>query len=299
MKTVQSFEEVRDLTIGVVGLVPTMGYLHEGHINLIEAAADRCDTVVVSVFVNPLQFGNQPDLEAYPSDLARDEDLARLAGADVLFAPQPGEMYDDPPRVTVKVVGVGDAMEGAHRPGHFVGVATVVAKLFSGIQPHTAFFGRKDAQQLALVSTMAAGLSMPIEVVGSPTVRESDGLALSSRNTRLSSSARHDAPMLSAALFAARDQFSAGERDVSALTTTVRRHVAGVASISIEYVEAADTSSARVLERIDGPSFLALAADIGGVRLIDNVFLDGRDGTSDVGVQIKERSILYGGESCS
>jgi pantoate--beta-alanine ligase len=140
---------------------------------------------------------------------------------------------------------------------------------------------------------------MPIEVVGSPTVRESDGLALSSRNTRLSSSARHDAPMLSAALFAARDQFSAGERDVSALTTTVRRHVAGVASISIEYVEAADTSSARVLERIDGPSFLALAADIGGVRLIDNVFLDGRDGTSDVGVQIKERSILYGGESCS
>ncbi len=299
MKTVRTFAEVRSLEQGKVGLVPTMGYLHEGHLELIETAANRCDTTVVSVFVNPLQFGDTTDLDSYPADLQRDVELATSAGANIVFAPAVDEMYANNEAVGVAVADVGDAMEGVHRPGHFEGVATVVAKLFAGIQPDLAFFGRKDAQQLALVSTMAAGLSMPVEVVGCPTVRESDGLALSSRNTRLSPGARIQAALLSAALFGAADRFARGERRAGALTTTVHERLAHEPGLALEYVEVADAASAGLIDEIIDLSFLALAATVGGVRLIDNVFLDGRDGSLDVGSRLDGQSILYGGDTCS
>ena len=298
MTTVHTFAEVRSLEQGKVGLVPTMGYLHEGHLEMIASAARRCDTVIASVFVNPLQFGDATDLDSYPADLPRDVALAERAGADVVFAPSVDEMYGSWRGVSVSVAGIGDAMEGVHRPGHFEGVATVVAKLFAGIQPDLAFFGRKDAQQLALVSTMAAGLSMPVEVVGHPTVRESDGLALSSRNARLSPGAHTRAAQLSAALFAAADSFTRGERRAGALTTTVHERLAHEPSLALEYVKVADAESAGLIDEIIDLSFLALAATVGGVRLIDNVFLDGRDGSLDVGSRLDGQSILYGGDTC-
>ncbi|MEN8238315.1 MAG: pantoate--beta-alanine ligase [Actinomycetota bacterium] len=297
MKTLTTFEAVRAHRKGSVGLVPTMGYLHEGHLSLIETAAARCDTVIVSVFVNPLQFGDAHDLDSYPADLPRDTTLATAAGADIVFAPDIDEMYSAGRTVGVTVADVGDAMEGTFRPGHFAGVATVVAKLFAGIQPDLAFFGRKDAQQLALVSTMVDGLSMPVDVVGCPIVRESDGLALSSRNTRLTDEAHTDAVNLSRALFSAGDLFVAGERSSGALKSAVRRSVAGVPSIDLEYVEVAAAATAKVVDEVTEVSFLALAGTVDGVRLIDNVLLD-VDGTVDIGKRIEAQSILYGGDTC-
>lgn len=299
MKAFTTFAEVRARREGSVGVVPTMGYLHEGHLSLIEAAAAHCDTVVVSIFVNPLQFGDAGDLDAYPADLLRDTALAATAGASVVFAPDVDEMYPAGPTVGVAVSEVGDAMEGTFRPGHFDGVATVVAKLFAGIQPDIALFGRKDAQQLALVTTMAAGLSMPVEVVGCPIVRESDGLALSSRNTRLSDEARIDSAHLSGALFAAADLFVAGERSTRVLKSAVMESLADVPSIDVEYVEVAEAATASIIDKILDASFLALAARVGGVRLIDNVLLDGSNGMVDIGERIEQPSILYGGGTCS
>ena len=298
MNVLTTFEEVRAARDGSVGLVPTMGYLHEGHLSLIEAAAARCDTVVVSVFVNPLQFGDPEDFDAYPADLPRDTALAADAGADIVFAPVVDEMYAADRRVGVTVPGIGDAMEGTFRPGHFDGVATVVAKLFTGIQPDVAFFGRKDAQQLALVTTMAAGFAMPVDVVGCSIVREPDGLALSSRNTRLSDGARANAANLSRALSAASELFVSGERSASILRAAVRESLAGASSIDLEYVEVADAASAGVIDEVTADSFLAVAATVGGVRLIDNVFFDPRDGSVDFGERIETRSILYGGGTC-
>jgi pantoate--beta-alanine ligase len=298
MKVLTTFEEVRAEREGSLGLVPTMGYLHEGHLSLIEAAAARCDTVVVSVFVNPLQFGDAGDLDSYPADLPRDTRLAADAGADVVFAPAVDEMYPAGRTVGVTVPGFGDAMEATSRPGHFDGVAMVVAKLFAGIQPDVAFFGRKDAQQLALVATMAADLAVPVEVVGCSIVREPDGLALSSRNTRLSGQAHADAVYLSGALFAAAELFSSGERNAIVLKAAVREFLAGVSSIDLEYVEVADAGSAGIIDEVTAESFLAVAATVGDVRLIDNVFLDPRTGSVDLGERIETRSVLYGGGTC-
>lgn len=298
MTVLTTFEAVRSQRRGSVGLVPTMGYLHEGHLSLIETAAASCDTVVVSVFVNPLQFGDPSDLDAYPADLPRDITLATAAGADVVFAPGVEEMYPAGPAVGVSVSDVGDAMEGRFRPGHFDGVATVVAKLFAGIAPDVAFFGRKDAQQLALVTTMAAGLAMPVDVVGCPIVREPDGLALSSRNTRLSGEDHIDAVNLSSALFAGAELFTTGERRARALTAAVRQPLAKMPSIDVEYVEVADAATAEVIDEVTDLSFLAAAATVGGVRLIDNVLLDGSNGSVDTGERIDTQSILYGGDTC-
>ena len=296
MTVVCRFSDVRRLEHGTVGLVPTMGYLHEGHLALIEEAGKRCDTVVVSVFVNPLQFDNTADLDSYPDDLERDVELATSHGAGVVFAPSLGEMYPTHQRTTVTVEQVADAMEGEHRRGHFDGVATVVAKLFSGVRPDAAFFGRKDAQQLAVVTTMARELSMPVEVVGLPTVRERDGLALSSRNTRLSADERGNALRLSRGLFAAAELFREGERRSDLLEAAVREVVAGAAGIKLEYVALADAPSAAPVDVAEGVTFLALAARVGSVRLIDNVFLDGNTGSVDVGVRLEHPSILYGGD---
>ncbi len=296
MKVLRTFSDVRELTHGSIGLVPTMGYLHEGHLALIDEAAEQCDTVVVSVFVNPLQFDDAADLDTYPDDLERDVELASRHGADLIFAPDVTEMYPARQRTTVTVAEVTDAMEGEHRRDHFVGVATVVAKLFSGVHPDVAYFGRKDAQQLAVVTTMARELSMPVEVVGLATVREMDGLALSSRNTRLTGTERRHALTLSQGLFAAARRFTEGERRSAPLESAVRDIVVGSAGVELEYVTVANASTAEPIDAVAGSAFLALAARVGSVRLIDNVFIDGSTGTVDTGVRLEGPSIVYGGD---
>lgn len=295
MIIVETFDAVRETAGGSVGLVPTMGFLHEGHLSLIEEATRHHDTVVMSLFVNPLQFGEASDLDRYPRDLDRDVELAGAAGADIVFAPTVDYMYPEPPATTVTVDGVADAMEGATRPGHFAGVATVVAKLFAGVQPNAAFFGRKDAQQLAVVTTMARDLSMPVEVVGLPIVREADGLALSSRNVRLDPDARATATALSRALFRGADLFEAGERSVAVVRDSVRGELLEAGIDRVEYVELADETSAAIASEFSGRQFLATAARVGDVRLIDNVTLDSGTSTTDRGVRLTEPSILYGG----
>jgi len=296
MKTVGTFAEARELAVGAVGLVPTMGFLHEGHLSLIEAARKENDSVVVSLFVNPLQFNEEADLVAYPRNIDRDTALAQSAGADVLFSPDTSTMYSTDPRSTVVVKGVSDAMEGAHRPGHFEGVATVVAKLFAGIQPDKAYFGRKDAQQLALVKTMAADLSFPVSVRGLPIVRESDGLALSSRNILLRAEDRSVALGLSSSLFAASAAFEAGERSASVLCGIVHDELDTNTAADVEYVNVARASDAHLVGDVGVTSFLALAARVGDVRLIDNVFLDPNTERADRGIRLTKPSILYGGD---
>jgi pantoate--beta-alanine ligase len=294
MRTVETFGQVRELVKGSVGLVPTMGFFHEGHLSLIAAARRSTETVVVSVFVNPLQFGDSADLVAYPRDVERDAALARDAGADVLFVPNVDAMYREGSRTIVTVEGASDSMEGAHRPGHFSGVATVVAKLFAGIKPDVAYFGRKDAQQLVVVRTMAADLSFPVEVHGLPIVREQDGLALSSRNVHLANEDRAAALNLHRALFAVGDAFEAGERSLSTLLGRARATIDVGADIDIDYIESADASDASTVDRIEQPVFVAIAADIGGVRLIDNILLDPTTERADRGTYIDNSSILYG-----
>lgn len=292
MRTVGTFGEAREGRSGVVGLVPTMGYLHEGHLALIEAARKGSDTVVVSLFVNPLQFDEASDLARYPRDLDRDAALAESAGADILFAPDVAEMYPIEPVTRVRLEALTSTMEGAHRPGHFDGVATVVAKLFAGLRPDRAWFGRKDAQQLVVISRMAADLSFPVEVVGHPTLREADGLALSSRNVFLTSHEREVALSLSQGLFAAADAVADGERDGAALQRIVADRVIG-AGAGLDYAELASATDVSPQERLEVPGFLAVAARVGATRLIDNVWLD-PDGTADRGMRLERKSALYG-----
>lgn len=294
MNTVGTFEEARDLSTGSVGLVPTMGFLHEGHLSLIEAAREHSDTVIVSLFVNPLQFNESSDLAAYPRSIERDTALAGSAGAHVLFNPDIDTMYPNSVRTSVSVAGVSDGMEGEHRPGHFAGVALVVAKLFGGLQPTTAYFGRKDAQQLAVISTLTSDLSLPVDVLGLPIVREMDGLALSSRNVRIPTDERAQALGLSRALFAAADRFEEGERSSAVLVGAVNDNLDPSLVAGLDYVEVADGAGADRVAEVNATSFIALAATVGGVRLIDNVFLDPKTGRADRGVRLRKPSILYG-----
>ncbi len=295
MRIVTTFEGARKEQRGVVGLVPTMGFLHEGHVSLIDAAGESNDTVIVSLFVNPLQFNEQADLDAYPRDLDRDARLAEAAGADVLFAPADGEMYPDPPRTALHVAGVSEGMEGEHRPGHFDGVSIVVAKLLAGLRPDRAYFGRKDAQQLAVVSRLAADLSFPVEIVGRPVVREQDGLALSSRNALLGPADRRAALSLCAGLEAAADAVERGEGSAAALERIARRPIAAEPGADLEYATLASQSDAAPLRGLDEPSFLAVAARVGRVRLIDNVHIDsaGDRWVPDLGSRLDGPSILY------
>lgn len=292
MRTVGTFEEVRMLSEGTVGLVPTMGYLHEGHLSLIDAARRECDTVVMSLFVNPLQFDESRDLSVYPRDLERDASLAAGRGVDLLFAPETEEMYPEQPLTRVSVAEITEEMEGAHRPGHFEGVATVVAKLFAGTQATRAYFGRKDAQQLVTVTRMAADLSMPVEVVPVPIIREQDGLALSSRNVFLSEEERTRALAISGSLMEAADAVERGERSSRVLEAIVR---AGLAGLEIDYVALADAATARSVETLVADAFLAVAARVGTTRLIDNVSFrvraDGAD--AERGMLLDAPSILY------
>jgi pantoate--beta-alanine ligase len=290
---VRTFQEVLANTNGTVALVPTMGFLHEGHISLIEEASAISDATVVSLFVNPTQFGDRNDLDTYPTDEDRDAALAMKAGADILFAPGVDEVYPDAHEISVTVGGVGDAMEGEFRPGHFDGVATVVSKLFAGTRPDVALFGRKDAQQLAVITMMAKAFRFPTEIIGLPTVRERDGLALSSRNTRLTLEQRTTANSLSRALFDASDAIEAGTRDARVVLDMIHRTLRDVRGLDVEYVAVADALSAQPVHTIDSDSFVAVAAKVGDVRLIDNVFVNGSDLAVDRGIRLENPSILY------
>jgi pantoate--beta-alanine ligase len=292
MRITKSFAETRAVASGTVGLVPTMGFLHEGHLSLIEAARQASDSVVMSLFVNPLQFDRDDDLVRYPRDLERDVELATAAGADIVFAPELEEMYPQDQLTRVNVNQLSDELEGPNRPGHFEGVATVVAKLLAGIQPDRSFFGRKDAQQLAIVRRMAADLSMPGEIVGVPIVRESDGLALSSRNVFLSADERSAALALNRGLMRAADLVVRGEREAIALSGAVCDEVGG--SLEVEYVTLAGQDLVQPLETLDRPAFLALAAWAGKTRLIDNVHFDTEGFIADRGTRLAARSVLYG-----
>lgn len=295
MRTVEAFADVRVLSRGCVGLVPTMGYLHEGHLSLIDAARSECDTVVVSLFVNPLQFGANEDLASYPRDLDRDISLVEAAGADVLFAPPLEVMYPSDPLTTVAVSEVTEGMEGARRPGHFDGVATVVAKLFAGIVPDRSYFGRKDAQQLVTVRRMVLDLSFPTVIVGVPIVREADGLALSSRNIYLDRRQRGAARSISRGLFAAAAAVSAGERSAGELERIASESVRGAPGIDLDYATLADQNTAAPATTLDRPAFLAVAARVGPTRLLDNIHIDSDEGgwVPDVGTRLDEPSILY------
>ena len=294
MKITASFAEARSLCRGTTGLVPTMGFLHEGHLALVAAAREQSGTVLASLFANPLQFDEAADWDRYPRDVARDARLLEQGGCDVLFAPGVAEMYPEPPLARVSLQVVAGEMEGAHRPDHFEGVATVVAKLFAGLRPDRAYFGRKDAQQLAVVTRMAADLSFPIEVIGRPTVREADGLALSSRNVFLGQDGRASALALWRGLSAAAEAVSAGERSGAVLEGIVRDELERTDGVAPEYAVLADATRATRTPRLDRTAFLATAARVGPVRLIDNIWLE-PDGGIDPGVCLDHPSILYAG----
>jgi pantoate--beta-alanine ligase len=263
-----------------VGFVPTMGYLHDGHRSLMTASARDNDVTVVSVFVNPLQFGPNEDLDRYPRDLDGDVAMARAEGADVVFAPSAREMYPAAIRTAVTVRGVSEVLEGASRPGHFDGVATVVTKLFSIVGPCRAYFGEKDFQQLAVVRRMTADLSLPVEVVGCPTVRERDGLAMSSRNVNLTPEARSAAPVLHRALLAGRDAVLGGERDPAAVRGLMAEVVAREPLVALDYAVVVDAVTLEEVEPMSGRLRLLIAARLPGARLIDNVGVEAPTGRS-------------------
>ncbi|MGZ6965269.1 MAG: pantoate--beta-alanine ligase [Acidimicrobiia bacterium] len=275
-----------------VGLVPTMGYFHEGHRSLMRAARAATELVVVTLFVNPTQFGPNEDLAAYPRDLEGDAAVAETEGADVLFVPPVEEMYPGgAPRTVVHVSGLTDGLCGAARPVHFDGVTTVVAKLFSIVGPSVAFFGRKDFQQLAVVRQMAADLDLPVDVRGCPLVREHDGVAMSSRNAYLSDDERVAARVLFQALTAAGDAAVDGERDSAAIETLVKAIVAEQPLVALEYAEVRDARTLEPREALTGEVVLAVAAKVGRARLIDNAVLrvDGPTVAVDLGVRADER----------
>jgi len=254
-----------------VGFVPTMGYLHAGHTSLMDAARADTDVVVASIFVNPLQFAAHEDLDSYPRDLERDTALAEAHGVDLLFVPSVTEMYPQPVATTVSVAGVSQGYEGASRPTHFDGVATVVAKLFSIVGPCRAYFGEKDYQQLAVVRRMVADLSMPVTVVGCPTVREPDGLAMSSRNAYLTPAERAAAPVLHRALTAGAAAVEAGARDPDAVVATMVEVVASEPLAELDYAAVVDAATLEVSRPLRGELRLLIAARFGRARLLDNL----------------------------
>ena len=254
-----------------VGLVPTMGFFHEGHRSLMRAAREQTDFVVVTLFVNPLQFAANEDLGAYPRDPEGDAAIVQAEGVDVFFTPTVAEVYPTPTRTTVHVDGLTAGLCGAARPGHFDGVTTVVAKLFSMVGPCRAFFGRKDAQQLAVVRRMALDLDLPVEVVGCPLVRDPDGLAMSSRNSYLSPDDRRAALVLNRALRAAADAIDAGERDAAVVAALLTDTIATEPTVRLDYAVVVDADELEPITRLDGDVLLAVAAFVGRARLIDNI----------------------------
>ena len=276
MRTFDSIAAFRKARAGFkeIGLVPTMGFLHEGHLSLVRRAKAECGAVAVTIFVNPTQFNRADDLEKYPRDLDRDLALLAEAGADLVFSPGAEEIYPKGFSAQVLVGGVTEGLEGAARPGHFAGVATVVLKLLNIAQPTRAYFGQKDAQQAAVIRKMVRDLDVPVEIAVAETVREADGLALSSRNVRLTPEARAAAPVLRQALLAGEAMIKAGETDADKVRAAIRRPIEAEPLAKIDYVSAADAQTLKEAEMIDGPALLSLAVFFGEVRLIDNLTAD-------------------------
>lgn len=280
MRTVRTVADVRAAVRDArsqgasVGLVPTMGALHDGHLSLIRRARDENGLVVVSLFVNPTQFGPNEDLASYPRDEARDSELAAAAGADILFAPPVDEVYPRGFSTTIHIAGITDVLDGAHRGAHhFDGVATVVTKLFQMVAPDAAYFGQKDAQQVLVIRRLVRDLDMPVRIVACPIVREPDGLAMSSRNVYLDPAAREQAAALNRALEAAEAVVRSGETGADAVIAAAREVLAR-AGIEPEYLELRSPDDLAELDRVDGGALLAVAAQVGKARLIDNRILE-------------------------
>ncbi|MDF2545277.1 MAG: pantoate--beta-alanine ligase [Anaerosolibacter sp.] len=280
MKIVETVKQIREEVARArqegkkVGFVPTMGYLHEGHASLIQRAKAENEFVVVSIFVNPTQFGVGEDFETYPRDLERDSEIAEQAGANIIFHPTVGEMYPLGYRTYVDVEGITSKLCGASRPGHFRGVTTIVSKLFHMVKADRAYFGQKDAQQVAVIQQMVRDLNMDIEIVPCPIVREADGLAMSSRNTYLNPSERQAALILSKSLFEAQGRIDHGEHDAGKLGLWIKENIQTEPLAKIDYVEIVDAVTLEEIEEIKGDVLIALAVRIGKTRLIDNIRLE-------------------------
>jgi len=275
MEVIQKPEEMQKRSLELrsqgktIGFVPTMGYFHEGHLSLMRRARQECDVVVISIYVNPLQFGPREDFDRYPRDLQRDLKMAEEVGVDIVFAPSDEDMYPEGYQTFVEVTELTRSLEGFYRPGHFRGVTTVVAKLFNIVLPHKAYFGEKDFQQLRVVQRMVRDLNFPIEIVPCPTVRETDGLAMSSRNTYLNPEERKAATVLHQALKAADELFKSGERNVANLKAKVWEVLAMEPLARPQYVEIVDTQTLEPVFIVDRPAVILLAVFIGQARLID------------------------------
>ena len=260
-----------------VGFIPTMGYLHEGHLSLIRRAREECKSTVASIFVNPTQFGPNEDFSAYPRDTVRDLALLEKENTDAVFLPQTEEMYPSGACTWVDVEGITDFLEGASRPGHFRGVTTVVTKLFNIVEPDRAYFGQKDAQQALVIRKMTKDLNMNLEVVVAPTVREPDGLAMSSRNVYLNKENRRSAPILFKSLNLASQLWSEGERDASRIRSEMISLIQTQPRAEIDYVSIADTETLKEIDLIVDTALVSMAVRFGTTRLIDNIILGGRD----------------------
>jgi pantoate--beta-alanine ligase len=273
-KTIADMKALRTKSLGSVGFVPTMGYLHQGHLALVKQSRAENSVVIASIFVNPTQFGPTEDFKSYPRDTERDLAMLEKEKTDIVFMPSAEEMYPEGFNSWVDVEKVTDRLEGSYRPGHFKGVATVVAKLFNIVEPTRAYFGQKDAQQALVIKKMVADLNMNLEVIVAPTVRESDGLAMSSRNVYLNPQERQAAIVLFKALTLARNRREKGERNAE----TVRQEMTSLISqeplAKIEYVSIADAQTLEELSEIDKPALVSLAVRIGKTRLIDNMLLE-------------------------
>ena len=259
---------------GRVGLVPTMGYLHEGHLSLVRRAREESDHVIVSIFVNPTQFGPREDLSKYPRDLERDLSLLEPLGVDLVWIPTAEIMYPPAFQTWVEVEGITQPLEGSMRPGHFRGVTTIVAKLFNAVQPHSAYFGQKDAQQAAVIRQMTRDLNFPLEIVVCPIVREPDGLAMSSRNVYLDPEQRKAATVLSRSLRAAKEAYDNGERHAEKLRQTMKDVIASEPLAQMQYVSCADYDTLEELDTVTGKTLLSMAVFMGKTRLIDNIVLE-------------------------
>lgn len=279
MKTIHSVTEMQQAALALrtagkrIGVVPTMGFLHAGHLSLVKLARERSEVVILTLFVNPTQFGPREDLAKYPRNFERDTALCHEAGVDILFAPDAAEMYAADASVYVVEEKLSRGLCGAARPGHFRGVGTVVAKLFNLCLPHVAVFGEKDAQQLRIIRRMTRDLNFPVEIVAGPTLRAADGLAMSSRNTYLSADERQQAPVLKRALDAAVRLFQTGERDAATLKTAMRQIITQAPAAKIEYIEIVDDATLEPVPTLEKPALIALAVFIGPTRLIDNIAL--------------------------
>lgn len=271
--TLDGLRSARAVLESPVGFVPTMGYLHAGHISLVELARRDCASIVASIFVNPSQFSPNEDLNAYPRDIPGDLRKLENAGVDLVWLPTAEMMYPKGFDTWVNIGGVSEPLEGAMRPGHFRGVATVVAKLFNAVQPDKAYFGQKDAQQVAVIGQMARDLNFPVDIVVGPTVREPDGLAMSSRNSYLNPAERKAATVLYRALSAAQAAYSAGERDGDTLRGLTRKTIEAEPLAKLQYVSCAERETLQELEKVENGALLSMAVYVGKTRLIDNVVL--------------------------